>query len=687
MSGLSGELMVLAREPRFRDCIFAYGEITMTSRNLLHFAIATAMISLAAPIGAQTRSAARSPEVGYSLSLDSLGFSVKMKLAGMPDSFRLAMAVHPEYDNKYWRYIHDLRVTGSRSGADNRASIARDGNTLWNVRLPGGSGTIAYRIQLPKEPYPDSRAAWHPFVRKTGALTGGPDTFLYLPDFPDLPATLELTRLPYLWEGASGLGIVLTYDFRNRGHIVMQECMDYGDSTGRFTFGECLSRRSFSSPNFTTLLDSPILLGDLHRWDFTAGGIAQHINYWPLPNSTPFDTAAFAQHVAGIAREAFSIFGKAPYLDYNFLFQDGAWGALEHWNSVTIGLPSKDLAADVNSYNVEIAHEFFHTWNLMALRPAGWGKLSYLPPVPTTGLWWSEGVTMYYAYLLPRRIGFPEQNHTRIQQLEDDLGEYFSNAGNTLISPERASLLADADPTEKGDYSADYYLVGRLIADALGLIISDSTKGMRGMDDVMRAMYDAHANPAGFESRDIEKAASDVCACNLSDFFRDHVREAKPLDFSRYLSTIGLKLTLDTIPEADSAGKPFPDTRIWSNPSKSGKRLRLILFNPNSVWAKAGLHTGMELIAFNGVAIDSMPNMRRAVRNIKMNDVVPVDVIISGKPQRINVTVGGYTKVRARIRGIPEATEAQTRKRNRWLQGYSSDDERPPGNFPDRSNK
>jgi predicted metalloprotease with PDZ domain len=342
---------------------------------------------------------------------------------------------------------------------------------------------------------------------------------------------------------------------------------------------------------------------------------------------------------------------------------------------VTIGLPSADLARDVNEYLVEIAHEFFHTWNLMALRPAGWGTLSYKPPVPTTGLWWSEGVTMYYAYLLPRRIGFPGDGHTRIEQLEEDLGEYFSNPGNIMVSPERASLLVDAGPEERGDFPGDYYLTGRLIGEALELIVSAVTHNKHGLDEVMRAMYERHPLPNGFAPKDVEYAVSAVCRCDEKTFFDDHVRGSQPLDFNRYLSTIGLQMALDTIPVADSAGVPFPDTRVWVNPSKRDGTMQLMLYNPNSVWAKARLHTGEQLLSFNGIKIDSMPDMRRAVRAIKLNDVVPVDVVRGGVTQRINVTVTGYTKVRAKIIDRPDITRAQMAMRDHWLAGRLAEDE------------
>ena len=85
--------------------------------------------------------------------------------------------------------------------------------------------------------------------------------------------------------------------------------------------------------------------------------------------------------------------------------------------------------------------------------------------------------------------------------------------------------------------------------------------------------------------------------------------------------------------------------------------------------------TGEQLVSFNGIKIDSIPDMRRAVRAIKLNDIVSVDVVRNGVTQRINVTVTGYTKVRAKISDRPDITRAQMVMRDHWLEGRLAEDE------------
>lgn len=420
-----------------------------------------------------------------------------------------------------------------------------------------------------------------------------------------------------------------------------------------------------------TLLDSPILYGrSLRRWQFHIDGTPHEIVYWPLPEATPFDTVAFVDAIQKVAREAITVFGKPPYPHYQFLVEDGAWGALEHRNSVTLGMPSRDLARDPYMYLTEMAHEFFHAWNLMRLFPEGrGGPPSVDRPPHTKGLWLSEGVTIYYAEALTRRAGFPENNKSRADLLAEALESNYRVPGNMRISPEVASARAVDTTGINGDYEPNYYNQGRLIGTALDLIIKDSTHGERGLDDLMRGLYSRFADKRGFTTNDVQRTANDVCGCRLDRFFDDHVRQPHPIDFNRYLPSIGLRAIVDTIPVTDSAGTALPDTRIWAYPPRSGGRMRVWIQDPSGVWGRAGLHTGMELVAFNDAPIDSFPSFRRAYRTIKLGQVVPVDFLRDGAPARISVLVTGYSRPRVRIVEDPTASSAQIERRRVWLSG------------------
>ncbi|HEY7027000.1 MAG TPA: hypothetical protein VH438_05305, partial [Gemmatimonadales bacterium] len=79
------------------------------------------------------------PTIAYSLRIDPGHLDVvevAIRLDHAPNTLRLAMKVHPEYDAQYWRYLDSVRVEGSAN--DLQAGVTREDSTLWRVTLPGG---------------------------------------------------------------------------------------------------------------------------------------------------------------------------------------------------------------------------------------------------------------------------------------------------------------------------------------------------------------------------------------------------------------------------------------------------------------------------------------------------------------------------------------------------------------------
>src|ERR671928_121731 len=60
---------------------------------------------------------------------DLSGFTVEMQVRGAGDTVRLAMASHPEYDDRYWRYVENLNAE-SRGVA---LTVTREEDALWRV--------------------------------------------------------------------------------------------------------------------------------------------------------------------------------------------------------------------------------------------------------------------------------------------------------------------------------------------------------------------------------------------------------------------------------------------------------------------------------------------------------------------------------------------------------------------------
>jgi predicted metalloprotease with PDZ domain len=584
----------------------------------------------------EIRYARSQPVVAYTLRVDSAdlsGYAVEMRIRNAPDTLRLAMAVHPEYDDRFYRYVEGLSVeTRGGSGA-----VTRLDSTLWRAGAPGGEAVVRYRVHLPPG-RPDRRQAWVPFLSPSGGLVGGPHSFMYLAGETLAPAHLTL-ELPAGWDAATGL-----------------------EPTS--------DPRVFFAPSADVLMDSPILIGRFRSWRFAVDGVPHRVVYWPLPDAAPFDTAAFVGGVEKLVRQAVAVFGRAPWREYTFLFQDGGFAALEHRNSVTIGAPSGDLARNPAGYFAETAHEFFHAWNLMRIRPAEYRGVDYRPQPPTAGLWFSEGLSMFYADLLLRRAGLPVSDSTRAAHLERLIGSYLASSGNAHFSAEAVSRVAyNAEPGALGDYDASTHLQGELIGDMLDLTIRDATAGRRSMDDVMRVMLERYSGERGFTGADVERVVAELCACPVKPFFDAYVRGAAPIAFDRFLAPIGLRVRLTRGPALGNDGRPIIDFRLraWLPPGDSA--LRLVVAGPESVWGRAGLHTGDRLIAMNGAPVPTASDFRALLGRLTVGDTVRVDVARGTGRFTARVVMTPRERPFAHLEEIPGAGARQRALRDKWLTG------------------
>jgi predicted metalloprotease with PDZ domain len=570
--------------------------------------------------------------IDYTLRVDSAGSSeiaVEMRIQGAPSGvLRVAMATHAEYDDRYWRYLSDLRGESARGAV----TVAREDSAVWRVTAPPGEVTIRYRVRFPASP-PRQQASWMGHLTPTGGLVGGPHSFLYMVGAEQVPVRVKLA-LPSGWMVATGL-----------------------EASG--------AEHRYAAPNAEALIDSPIMVGQFRSWRFSIDGIRHDVAYLGMPGGTPFDTALFFGSVERLSRENVRMFGQPPYHRYQFLFEDGAYGGLEHLNSVSIGAPSASLAADQSGLLRQIAHEFFHTWNEVRIRPTAWIGLRHTPPSPTGELWFSEGVTLYYADLLLRRSGLPSQDSTRLAHLERMIAMYLANPSHASVSPEQTSRAFNRQGVN-GDFTPSIFTQGDLLGSALDLMIRDESGGSRSLDDVMRALSARFTPARGFVAGDLERAVAHACACDAHPFFTSYVQSANALDFNRWLGVIGLRYVVTWSPARNADGSLAPDLRLSSYLAPNEHRPRLQVGFPSTVWGRAGLHTGDAVLSWNGDTVDDPQQIRAALGRLHIGDTVRVSVARGSGTVELAIAVTGFDRPTVRIEERAGATEAQRRLREAW---------------------
>jgi predicted metalloprotease with PDZ domain len=582
----------------------------------------------------ETRYNMHEPIVNYLLTVDSTDFSsfaVEMKIRNVADTFQVAMAAHPEYDDRYWQYVEDFFVE-TKNG---KGKVVREDSSLWKIITNGREAILHYRIHLPN--VTGIRSSWKAYLTPTGGLVGGPHSFMYVVGATLIPSHIALD-IPKDWEIATGLQATL-------------------------------DKKVFYASSVAVLVDDPVFIGKFKSWGFTVDNTPHRVIYWPSPDAKSFDTTLLVSSIEKLAQQAAFLFGRPAYREFSFMLQDGAVGSLEHNNSVTVGAPSSQLANSMAGIFSEIAHEYFHTWNLMRIRPVEYRDVDYKTPSLSKGLWFSEGLTIFYSDLFLRRAGLAVFDSTRSFHLENLIRRYTVTPAYLKFSAEKISEASYGPIGMLGDYSASTHLQGEVLGSMLDLIIRDASNGKKSIDDVMRKMLERFSGKKGFTSKDIEQAVKDVCGCNIHQFFVDHVYGSKQIDFSKYLKLIGLQYTIEWKDVLLSDQKPAPDLRAYVYQLPGENILRMGISNPTVAWGRAGLHTGDIVKTVNGKTLINADDFRPIQRNAKIGDTIVVEVQRPSGVQKISVLISGYQQPFVHIAQMPTITEKQKRLYDQWMAG------------------
>ncbi|HKC37223.1 MAG TPA: PDZ domain-containing protein [Chitinophagaceae bacterium] len=582
----------------------------------------------------ETRYDMHQPVVDYLLTVDSTdftSFAVEMKISNVADTFHVAMVAHPEYDDRYWKYVEDIFVEAKNG----KGKIIREDSSLWKIITNGKEAVLHYRIHLPT--VTGIRSSWKAYLTLTGGLVGGPHSFMYVVGATLIPSHVTF-NIPKDWEIATGL----------------QSTSD---------------KNVFYASSVAVLIDDPAFIGKFKSWSFSVDNTPHRLIYWSLPNASAFDTIALLLSIEKLAQQAVSLFGRPAYREYSFMLQDGAVGSLEHNNSVTVGAPSSQMANGISGILSETAHEYFHTWNLVRIHPVEYGDVSYKTQFLSKGLWFSEGLTIFYADLLSRRAGLTVFDSTRTFHLENLIRRYSATPAYLKFSAEKISEASYGPVGMLGDYSGSTHLQGEVLGSMLDIMIRDVSNGNKTIDDVMRKMLERFSGEKGFTSKDIEQTVKDVCGCNVQQFFSDHVYGNKQIDFSKYLKLIGLQYTIEWKDVLSNDRKPAPDLRAFLYQLPGENVFRMGLSNPTVAWGRAGLHTGDIVKTVNGKIVANPADFHSLQRNAKIGDTIVVEVQRPSGVQKINVLITGYQQSVIHITQMPALTEKQKRLYEQWASG------------------
>jgi len=519
----------------------------------------------------------------------------------------------------------------SAAGPDGRAlTVVKSDKNRWRVAT-GGANTVTVKYRV----YGHEMSVRTNWIEAGFALVNGAPTFLTLADRTPRPHEVVINPATGWAKSMTGLPEMPGGPHRYR------------------------------APDFDTLTDSPIVLGNPAVYEFTVDSKKHY-----LVNEGEggiFDGARAAKDLEAIVREHRRMWGSLPYDRYlflNMLTESG--GGLEHKNSSVL-MGSRWATRTRRAYNTWLdlaSHEFFHVWNVKRLRPVELGPFDYENENHTRSLWIVEGITDYYADLALHRAALITRDEY-LDSLSDKIEELQTTPGRLVQSAEMASFDAWIKyyrPDENSiNTSISYYTKGSVVALLLDARVRKATNGARSLDDVMKAAYEKYAGSRGYTADEFRVVAEQVAGVSLKAFWDHAVSGTGELDYQEALDTLGLRFRSVAVP-ADRPGKPW----LGINTRNDAGRLVVSQVRRDTPAIAAGLNVDDEILAIDDyrVRADRLDNR---LEQYKPGDKVTLLVARREQLLRLELTLGTEPARAWRLEANPSASDAQQSSRGRWL--------------------
>ena len=522
----------------------------------------------------------------------------------------------------------------SAIGADGRVlDVDKSKKNHWRVST-GGAPTITLKYRV----YCREMSVRTNWVESDFALLNGAPTFITLADLAPRPHEVVINP-------ASGW----------KRSITALPAMAGGD-------------HRYRAPDYDTLVDSPIVVGNPAVYDFDVDG--KRHSLVDVGEGGVFDGARAAKDLEAIVNEDRRLWGSLPYDRYvffNMITESG--GGLEHKNS-TVLMTNRWSTRTRRAYLswLQLAsHEYFHAWNIKRLRPAELGPFDYENENVTRSLWIAEGFTDYYADLQVERAGLQTRDEY-LDDLSNTIELLQTTPGRLVQSAEMASFDAWIKyyrPDENSNNSSiSYYTKGTVIAFLLDAKVRKATGGAKSLDDVMRAAYQKYSGPKGYTPEEFRAVAEQVAGINLKSFWQAVVEGTTELDYAEALDTFGLRFKAAPQSPADRSPRPW----LGISTRNDNGRLVIAQVQRNSPADTFGLNVDDEILAVDDFRVRA-DRLENRLDQYKSGDNVSFLVARREQLVRIPVTFGTEPPKGWRLEVSPPATDTQRQLLDAWLRG------------------
>ena len=420
----------------------------------------------------------------------------------------------------------------------------------------------------------------------------------------------------------------------------------------------------YRAGDYHELADAMTFVGKYSLDSLQADGKWIRLAVWPASDYSPAVARNLRNGVAKMAPVQNRIMGDAPppYDVYTVFFNVihgpiGFGGGLEHSVSQYDIMPAQAFADPVSGTLGDfmyplLSHEFFHLWNVKRIRPAEMWPYDYHAEQYTPLLWWSEGVTDYYADLTNLRSGlwtpsqFFDNAIANIQQVDE--------------APEPWSVEDGSEATWIHEVYVNssqlYYPKGSLLGFLLDISIRDATDNAHNLDEVMRALNTRYYRQnKGFLTADLLNELRAAGMPDVDGFYRRYIDGRDSLPYEQMFAKAGLVFRRNPVTSLFLG--------VSAGPSPSGGVL-VQAVTPGSAADEAGVEPGDVLTRLGDIPISATQDWGAAFRSRyqgKVGQPLTITVQRAGSTVTLNTAVRERTTSRLSLERAPSPTPKQAR--------------------------
>jgi predicted metalloprotease with PDZ domain len=186
------------------------------------------------------------------------------------------------------------------------------------------------------------------------------------------------------------------------------------------------------------------------------------------------------------------------------------------------------------------------------IRPIELGPFDYDKGSRTKMLWVSEGLSVYYEYMVVRRAGISTDSEL-LNAFLGNMVAFENKPGKRYQTLEQASYetWSDGPFGRTGDEvnkTISYYDKGPVVGMLFDFKIRQVTNNKKSLDDVMRFLYKEYyqKKKRGFTEEELKSAFESVAGTSLNEEY-EYVTTTKEIDYPKYFTYAGLKIDTSTL--------------------------------------------------------------------------------------------------------------------------------------------